>query len=178
MKIVLILILFISSAIAQESDSKKKYTENEFQDAVTKEVERQINLVKKKSITQLTKELLAQEREYKSKTKKLDFRTEQLKKGEMGLLKKIESFEVRQKKLIGCIDKNREGERLRIKQLVSVISNMKPAKAAELLSVQESNISVKIIERIEPQKASKIFNLMDKNVSAKLQKQYLKMKND
>ena len=64
---------------------------------------------------------------------------------------------------------------MRVKQLVNVISNMKPKKAADLLAVQDSGISVKIIERIDPQKASKIFNLMDKEVSARLQKQYLNM---
>ena len=175
MKIIITILLLVAfAAFAQKSDDKK-YTEAEFKDAVAKEVERQISLVKKKSITQLTKELLAQEREYKRKSETLNHRSEQLKKGELGLLRKIEKFEDRQKKMIGCIDKNKEGEQLRIKQLVSVISNMKPAKAAELLSVQESTISVKIIERIAPEKASKIFNLMDKNVSAKLQKQYLKM---
>ena len=64
---------------------------------------------------------------------------------------------------------------MRINQLVEVISNMKPAKAAEILSVQEAQISVKIIERIDPSRASKIFNLMEKEVSARLQKQYLNM---
>ena len=64
---------------------------------------------------------------------------------------------------------------LRVKQLVSVISNMRPQKAAELLSVQESQISVKLLQKIDPEKASKIFNLMDKEVSARLQKQYLNM---
>jgi flagellar motility protein MotE (MotC chaperone) len=52
---------------------------------------------------------------------------------------------------------------------------MKPQKAAELLSVQDSDISVKILELIKPERASKIFNLMDKEVSARLQKQYLNM---
>ena len=42
-------------------------------------------------------------------------------------------------------DENARKEAIRIKQLVSVISNMKPAKAAELLSVQDAKISVKII---------------------------------
>jgi len=57
-----------------------------------------------------------------------------------------------------------------------MISNMKPDKAASVLSVQDSEIAVQILQMIDPKKASKIFNFMDKEVSAKLQKQYLQMK--
>ena len=56
-----------------------------------------------------------------------------------------------------------------------MIANMKPVKAADVLSVQDSLISVKILEQIDPKRASRIFNLMDKEVSARLQKQYLNM---
>ena len=64
---------------------------------------------------------------------------------------------------------------MRVQQLVEVISNMKPQRAADLLSVQDPDISVRIFEKTNPTKASKIFNLMDKEVSARLQKQYLNM---
>jgi flagellar motility protein MotE (MotC chaperone) len=53
---------------------------------------------------------------------------------------------------------------------------MKPDKAAEVLSVQESDIAVRILQAIDSKKASKIFNFMDKEISAKLQRQYLLMK--
>ena len=86
------------------------------------------------------------------------------------------SFEGDQRKVLGCIEKNEQDSKKRISQLVEVISNMKPDKASQILSVQDAEISVQILTLIDPIKASKIFNLMDKEVSARLQKQYLHMK--
>lgn len=60
--------------------------------------------------------------------------------------------------------------------MVEVVSNMKPQKASDLLSSQESEISVRILSELDPLKASKIFNLMEKEISARLQKQYLHMR--
>ncbi len=168
-------IISFSLSTAFAAKDKKVFTQKELDAKVKKEVERQINRIKKKSITQITKELIEKERQLAKKSEKLDRREEQLKLSEISLLKRIEDFQGIKSGIIGCLDKNKQSESLRIKQLVSVISNMKPLKAAELLSVQESNISVKLIERIDPAKASKIFNLMDKEVSARLQKQYLNM---
>ena len=152
-------------------------TENKegFDKRVKAEVERQINLIKKKSLNQLTAELLEKERELQKTSKNLDMRDEQLKLNEGSLTKKIAEFENQKTKIFGCLDDHEKSSMMRIKQLVDVVSNMKPQKAADLLSVQESSISIKIIEKIDPQKASKIFNLMDKEVSARLQKQYLNM---
>ena len=173
-KLLTILMISLFSVSAFSKD-EKKYTQKDFDKKVAEEVERQISIVKKKSITQITKELLEKERELKKKSEQLSMREEQISLNEKSLLRKIGEFEDVKTKIIGCIDENKRSESLRIKQLVSVISNMRPQKAAELLSVQETDISVKLIERIDPQKASKIFNLMDKEVSARLQKQYLNM---
>jgi flagellar motility protein MotE (MotC chaperone) len=60
--------------------------------------------------------------------------------------------------------------------MVEVISGMKPQSAADVLAVQDPDLSVRILGQLEAQKASKIFNLMDKEVSARLQKQFLQMK--
>ena len=109
------------------------------------------------------------------KEKTFSTREEQIKISESTLTRKILELEKRQGKIIGCIDNNKNGLARRVKQMVSVIGNMKPLKAAEVLSVQDSLISVKILAQIDPKKASKIFNLMDKEVSARLQKQYLNM---
>jgi len=174
MKILTLIILtFLMYPIFAEDE--KKFTQKEVDEKVKAEVERQINLIKKKSITQLTKELLEKERTLNERNQSLDKKEEQVKMSESSLLKRIEAFEKDKTKIIGCIDDHKNSEQLRVKQLVQVISNMKPQKAAELLSVQESSISVKLLERIDPTKASKIFNLMDKEVSARLQKQYLNM---
>ena len=169
----LFLVLGFSLQVLPKED--KVYTQKDYDEKVKVEVERQINIVKKKSITQITKELLEKERELKKRQEQLDKREEQVTLSEKSLLRKIGEFEGVKTKIIGCMDDNKKSEALRIKQLVSVISNMKPLKAAELLSVQESDISVKLLERIDPERASKIFNLMDKEVSARLQKQYLNM---
>ena len=168
-----ILIMFFCSYSALAAD--KIYTQEEFDKKLEERVNKQVDLIKKKSVSQLSKELLEKDRALDKKTEELRIREEQIKKSEISLLKKIEAFEIQEKKLIGCIDGNKQGESMRVQQLVKVISNMKPQKAADLLSVQESDISIKIIEKIDPTKASKIFNLMNKEVSARLQKQYLNM---
>ena len=60
--------------------------------------------------------------------------------------------------------------------MVEVISGMKPQNAADVLAIQDPELSVRILSLLESQKTSKIFNLMDKEVSARLQKQFLQMK--
>jgi flagellar motility protein MotE (MotC chaperone) len=169
----LLIILMTFSSLANGKDDKN--SQEEFDKKVKAEVERQVNLIKKKSLSQLTNELLDKDRTLMKRDETLDKREEQIKISEMSLLKKIEELETTKTKIIGCLDDHKKGELMRVKQLVEVISNMKPQKAADLLSVQESKISIKIIEKIKPEKASKIFNLMDKEVSARLQKQYLNM---
>ena len=171
-KLIITLFLVVGASQAQE----KKYSEEEFREALKKAVDAQVDRLKKSSVSQLTKELLEKERKLEERSEQLDKREEQVRLGEESLSKRIAKLESRQSKILGCLDENARKEAIRIKQLVSVISNMKPAKAAELLSVQDAKISVKIIELIEPERASKIFNLMDKEVSARLQKQYLNMR--
>lgn len=175
MKNLILLLAMILFFKVHAAEDEKKYTEKELKDKVLEQVKKKVDKVKKTSIAQLTKELLDKERVLEEKEKALTTREEQVKINEETLAKKIMQVEEDQKKIIGCVDENQKGQLRRIKQMVSVISNMKPIKAAEVLSVQDSQISVKILELIEPQKASKIFNLMDKEVSARLQKQYLNM---
>lgn len=172
-KIILFISILSGALMAKE---ELKYTEKQFDEALKKALDLQVDRIKKSSVAQLTKELLDKERKLKEAEEKLNKREEQIRLGEESLAKRIAQIESRQSKILGCIDENARKEAMRIKQLVSVISNMKPAKAAELLSVQDATISVKIIEQIEPERASKIFNLMDKEVSARLQKQYLNMR--
>ena len=101
---------------------------------------------------------------------------EQLKVAESTLETKIKDFEKSQSKLLACLDESKGETQKRISGLVTMISNMKPLKAADVLSVQDSKISIQILEKIDPKRASKIFNLMDKEVSARLHKQYLTMR--
>lgn len=154
----------------------KTYTEEEFIKKVNEEVKKQVEVIKNKSVSELTKELL--DKDEKLKLRELEIQKEQdsLKVSESDIGKRYAELAERQKSFIGCVDKNQEESKARIGQLVEMVSNMKPQKAAEVLSVQDSEIAVKILQMIDPKKASKIFNFMDKDVSAKLQKQYLLLK--
>jgi flagellar motility protein MotE (MotC chaperone) len=154
----------------------KTYTEEDFVKKVNEEVKKKVDAIKNKSVSDLTKELL--DKEEKLKLRELEFQKQQdaLKVSEAEISKKYSELNEKQRNFIGCIERNEEDSKARIGQLVDMFSNMKPQKAAEVLSVQESEIAVKILQMIDPKKASKIFNFMDKEVSAKLQKQYLLMK--
>ncbi len=173
MKVILMILTLITSF--NGFTKGKVYTQEDFDKKLKEAIKKKVKILKTKSLTQLTNEILEKEYKLQSTEKELITREEQVKISENTLLKKIEELELQKSKIIGCIDDNKRTEQMRIKQLVSVISNMKPQKAADLLSVQDSAISIKIIEQIDPAKASKIFNLMEKEVSARLQKQYLNM---
>ena len=175
MKNLILLIVMVVFFKAHAADDKKIYTQSDFDEKVEKLLDEKINRIKKSSIATLTKEILLREKKMDEKEKSFSTREEQIKISESTLTRKILELEKRQGKIIGCIDNNKNGLARRVKQMVSVIGNMKPLKAAEVLSVQDSLISVKILAQIDPKKASKIFNLMDKEVSARLQKQYLNM---
>ncbi len=99
-----------------------------------------------------------------------------IKVSENDIARRYSELASKQKSFIGCVERNNEESKARIGQLVDMISNMKPQKAADVLSVQDGDVAVQILQLIEPKKASKIFNFMDKETSAKLQKQYLQMK--
>lgn len=172
----LLIFLTLMSAFTWAETSKKTYSEEEYIKKVNEEVKKKVDSIKNKSVSDLTKELL--DKEEKLKLRELDLVKQQdaIKASEAQLAKKYSEFESRQKDFLGCLNKNEDESKARIGQVVDMVSNMKPQKAAEVLSVQDSEIAVKILQTIDPKKASKIFNFMDKEVSAKLQKQYLQMK--
>ena len=174
MKITLMLLSLILSVSVMAQD--KKYTQEEFVKAVAEEVKKQIENIKNRSVTELTKELVAKDEKLKLKELDLQKRDDQIKVNAQELEKKIKKFHNDQTDLLGCLQKNDNDQQTRVNQQVEVVSNMQPAKAAQLLSVQEADISVRILQLLDPKKASKIFNLMDKEVSARLQKQYMNMK--
>ena len=171
-----ILIFTMALCLSSFAADKKIYTQKEFDAKIKEEVEKQIKRIKKSSIANLTSEVLEKESALEEKEKKLVRQREQVKMAEKTLSNKIADFEKLQGKVLGCIDDNKDQAKKRISALVSMISNMKPLKAADVLTVQDSKISIQILEKIEPERASKIFNLMDKEVSARLQKQYLNMR--
>lgn len=154
----------------------KTYSEEEFIKKVNEEVKKKVDTIKNKSVSDLTKELLDKEEKLKLKEIELQKQQDSLRVSEGEIAKRYSELSAKQKTLIGCAEKNQEDSKARIGQLVELMTNMKPDKAAEILSVQDSAIAVQILQMIDAKKASKIFNFMDKEISAKLQKQYLLMK--
>jgi flagellar motility protein MotE (MotC chaperone) len=172
----LLLSLFLATSAFAAAPPKKIYSEEEFIKKVNEETKKKVDTIKNKSVSDLTKELLDKEEKLKLRELEIQKHEDSLKVSEIELGKKYAAFEIRQKAFIGCVEKNEDESKGRVGQLVDMISNMKPQKAAEVLSVQDPEIAVKILQTIEAKKASKIFNFMDKDISAKLQKQYLQMK--
>lgn len=169
--IILIQITFVFSS----SIFAKNYTEKEFIEEVSKEVKKRVEVIKNKSVADLTKELIDKEEKIALREIELQKKEDALKASEAEITKKYAEFNENKKQFIGCVDQNEQDSKNRVGQLVEMISNMKPQKAAEILSVQEEEVAVKIIQMLDPKKASKIFNFMDKDISAKLQKQFLLM---
>lgn len=176
------LIALISSAIAATATpaapvaAKRNYTEEEFKKAVMVEAEKLMKKAGSGHLVDFSKELLDKEEAMKVKELNVQKESEQLKMNMNDFQKKVVEFQESQKKFLGCVDSQNEKVGKRITQMVEVVAGMKPQSAADVLSVQDPDLSVQILGQLESQKASKIFNLMDKEVSARLQKQFLQMK--
>ncbi len=188
MKKLLVLIFVLSSALlfaantpakkgaAPAGPEKRLYTEEEFKAAVMVEAEKLMKKAGSGHLVDFSKELLQKEEGLKVKELNLQKEQEQLKINTSDFQKKVVEFQDSQKKFLGCVDSQNEKVEKRVSQMVEVIAGMKPQSAADVLSVQDPDLSVRILGQLEAQKASKIFNLMDKEVSARLQKQFLQMK--
>lgn len=155
---------------------KRSYTESEFKKAVMDEVERQMRRLGQSKLIDLSKELLEKEEKQKMRELEVQRQEEQFKLSTKQFQEKVKAFEATQTKFIGCVEDLEQKKNNRVKHMVEVVSGMKPEMAAQVLSVQDSEISVEIISQLDPAKISKIFNLMDKEISARLQKQYMNMK--
>ncbi len=166
------LALSVSSAFAVG----KTYSEADFVKKVNEEVKKKVDTIKNKSVSDLTKELLDKEEKLKLRELELQKQSDALRVSESEIEKRYKELNEKQKSFIGCVEKNEDESKARIGSLVDMVSNMKPQKAAEVLSVQDSEIAVKILQMIDAKKASKRFKFMDKDVSAKLQRQYRLMK--
>ena len=163
-------------AAAPVANGKREYTEEEFKKAVMTEVEKVMKKAGSGNLVEFSKELLEKEEAIKVKELAIKKQQEQLDLNIADFKKSIVEFQASQKKFLGCVDEKNAQADKRVTQMVEVISAMKPQNAADILTVQDPDLSVRILSEIETSKASKIFNLMDKEVSARLQKQYLQMK--
>ncbi len=161
---------------APKTAAKREYTEEEFKAAVLEEATKLMKKAGSAHLVDFSKELLEKEDAIKVKELTLKKEQEELAMNQADFKKKLVEFQDSQKKFLGCVDEKNEKASKRVSQMVEVISGMKPQNAADVLAVQDPDLSVKILGELESSKASKIFNLMDKEVSARLQKQFLQMK--
>tara|TARA_R110000868_G_scaffold10025_3_gene49202 strand:- start:2211 stop:2735 length:525 start_codon:yes stop_codon:yes gene_type:complete len=173
MKYLLITMLFLTSAFAAE---EKIYTEKEFQEKLQKEVAAKFEKIAGGSLVDFSKQLM--EKEEKLRVAELQFkkREDELLNSQRDFQTGIKSFQDKQNKFLSCLDENERKKQERIQHMVDSIAGMRPKTAADLLSVQEADISIQILGKLDSTKVSKIFNLMDKEISARLQKQYMTMK--
>jgi len=163
-------------AAAPVANGKREYTEEEFKTAVMEEAAKLMKKAGSANLVDFSKELLEKEEAIKNKELTVKKEQEELDMSKADFKKKLVEFQDSQKKFLGCVDEKNEKADKRISQMVDVISGMKPQNAADVLTVQDPDLSVRILSELDSAKASKIFNLMDKEVSARLQKQFLQMK--
>jgi flagellar motility protein MotE (MotC chaperone) len=159
---------------------EKVYTENEFQTKLTEMLDKKLNESIKKitpeNLVNFSHELLAKEKKLKEREQKLQEKQRELDFNIKNFTKRVRQVEEQNQQVLGCLDNNKKEVKKRLDHLVSVISNMKPQNAADILALQDPDLSVQILGVLDAEKTAKIFNLMDKEVSARLQKQYLDMK--
>lgn len=163
-------------AITPAENGKREYTEEEFKTAVMEEAAKLMKKAGSANLVDFSKELLEKEEAIKNKELTVKKEQEELEMSKGDFKKKLIEFQDSQKKFLGCVDEKNQKADKRISQMVDVISGMKPQSAADVLTVQDPDLSVRILGELDSAKASKIFNLMDKEVSARLQKQFLQMK--
>jgi len=174
MKKIIFLLMVMSSSVLLAED--KKYTEAEFQEKLKNEVAARLEKLGNSSIVEFSKQLMEKEEKLRLFELELKQREDAITNSQRDLLDKIKSFQERQNKFLSCIDEGERKKQERIQHMVDSIAGMRPKSAADLLSVQEADISVQILSKLDATKVSKIFNLMDKEISARLQKQFMTMK--
>ena len=163
-------------AVAPAVNGKREYTEEEFKTAVMEEAAKLMKKAGSANLVDFSKELLEKEEAIKNKELTVKKEQEELDMSKADFKKKLVEFQDSQKKFLGCVDEKSAKADKRVSQMVEVISGMKPQNAADVLTVQDPDLSVRILTELDSAKASKIFNLMDKEVSARLQKQFKKIK--
>lgn len=161
---------------APVANGKREYTEEEFKAAVMEEATKLMKKAGSANLVDFSKELLEKEETIKNKELSVKKEQEELDMSKEDFRKKLVEFQDSQKKFLGCVDEKSAKADKRVSQMVDIISGMKPQNAADVLTVQDPDLSVRILGELDSAKASKIFNLMDKEVSARLQKQFLQMK--
>lgn len=169
-------ILLVSfNSYTAKKEAEKTYTEDELKKEVNKQVEAKLKKLNSKNIVNFSTDLLKREQDLELKELELNKKSREIEMSSKDLESRVILFQKKQTRFIGCLDNVDQQKKKRVDHMVDSIAGMKPTTAAEILSVQDSGISVQILGRLSPEKVSKIFNSMNKEVSARLQKQYLNM---
>lgn len=172
MKKLIIFLLIPFTVFAEE----KIYTETEFQAKLQQEVAAKLEKLGSGSLVDFSKQLMEKEEKLRLSEMELKQREDTLANNQRDLQQGIKNFQDKQNKFLSCLDDNERKKQERIQHMVDSIAGMRPKSAADLLSVQDADLSVQILSKLDSTKVSKIFNLMDKEISARLQKQFMTMK--
>jgi len=173
----ILLSFFIFLSIpAFATNATKTYTENEFNEELQRRLQAEIVRLSNAGAVNLSRELLQKEQELRIKQLQIKKLEDEINLTRQTLERRILDFQKQQEGFLSCIQETDRDQNNRVQRMVEAISGMRPQNAADVLSVQDSEISVQILGSLEPDKVARIFNLMDKEVSARLQKQYLSMK--
>jgi flagellar motility protein MotE (MotC chaperone) len=169
--------LFSIFSIAQEAQKvEAKYSEEDFKKKLDAELDKALKRIGQEKLADLSRELLSRESTLKDRELEIEKMKQELLLSQEEFQRQLKDFQSKQQSILGCLEKQSDLREKRINHMVDVVSNMKPEVAAEVLSVQETALSVEILGKLDAGKVSKIFNLMDKEISARLQKQYMNMK--
>ena len=168
-------VAFFFTFVVYAKEVKKTYSAQDFEQAVMKAVEQRVNKVQVSNLSAFSKDLLHRESQLNQRERLLQGREQQIVINAKDFAGRVKEFEQRQQKLLGCLDEMSKKKEQRVERLVAIIGGMKPAKAADILSIQQPDLAVQILGGLAPARTSKIFNLMGKEISASLQKRYLLM---
>jgi flagellar motility protein MotE (MotC chaperone) len=172
----LLSIVMVLSSPTYATEVGKTYTEKEFNEELQRRLQAEIVRLSNAGAVNLSRELLQKEQELKIKELQIKKLEDEINLTRQTLERRILDFQKQQEGFLSCIEETDRDQNNRVQRMVEAISGMRPQNAADVLSVQDSEISVQILGSLEPDKVARIFNLMDKEVSARLQKQYLSMK--
>lgn len=177
--ILMLMIVFLPLPVFSKNEKKteepKIYTQTEFNEKLEKLLFEKLKRFGSDNMVGLSHELYEKEKGLELKENQIKNREEQVVVTEKELMKKIKELQSKEEKIISCLDDHDGKEKKRIDHMVDAISGMRPQNAADVLSVQDPDLSVRILDRLPASKVSKIFNSMKKEISARLQKQYMNM---
>ena len=172
----LLSILFHVNVFSQSESDEKTYTQKEFKKKLESKVKEKLKKLHPDNLVSFSKELLDKEKKLEKIEQEIEKKKEQLKMNTQDFRRKLKKFSERQESFISCIDQRDVDKEKRVLHMVKVVEGMRAKSAANVLSVQDIEITVKILDKLDAERVSKIFNSMDKEISARLQKQYMTMK--